>query len=313
MNVFEKFLYILQTDMETPIPYGWFHWLWIGLIFISIFLFFLLKNNKKEGKLKIVLGTYGIIAFVLELLKQVVWSFNFDAATNVVSWDYQWYAAPFQLCTTPLYVSLICLFLKDSKIRNSLLSYLSFCTFCASIMVMLLPDSCFTSDILVNIHTMWLHAGSLVVSFFLLITGYVKIKFPNFIQGFMVFLVFVGIAEALNIGIYNSGILGDETFDMFYISPYFSNSLPVFSSIKEVVPFGVYLFCYLLAMFLGGLIIFLVSKGISRAYQKHDELHNLLIKYIETFDMNFPLKKVKNNKEAVELLKETLKENRPYR
>lgn len=31
-------------------------------------------------------------------------------------------------------------------------------------MTIMLPESCFTSDILVNIHTMWLHCGSFVVS-----------------------------------------------------------------------------------------------------------------------------------------------------
>lgn len=31
MNSFEQFLTLLQTQMDRPLPYGWYHWLWIGL------------------------------------------------------------------------------------------------------------------------------------------------------------------------------------------------------------------------------------------------------------------------------------------
>ena len=29
MNIFEKVLYLLQGEMETPKPFGWFHLMWI--------------------------------------------------------------------------------------------------------------------------------------------------------------------------------------------------------------------------------------------------------------------------------------------
>ena len=169
MNLFEKILYFLQREMKTPTRFDWFHLLWIGLIIVSIIFIYFNRKKYNEKRLKIALGIYGIVALILELLKQLIWSFSFDPITNIVTWDYTWYSFPYQLCTTPIYVSIICLFLKDNKLRKSLLSYLSFFTILGGISTILLPDSCFVSDILVNIHTMWLHCGGFVISIYLLI------------------------------------------------------------------------------------------------------------------------------------------------
>lgn len=268
MNYFEKFLCFLQRlQMETPNAFGWFHIMWIVFIVIAIVLLYKYKKNT-EKELKVVLGVYGIIAFVLELLKQLMWAFNYDNATGLITWDYTWYAAPFQLCTTPIFVSLICLFLKKSKLRDSLLSYVAYVTILGSISTILIPDSCFVSDTLINVHTMWLHMGSFVVSIYLLMSEQVKVEFKLLKNALLVFLMFVFIALGLNIGIYNSGILNGETFNMFFISPYFISSLPVFDIIQENVPYVLFLIIYLIILMLGAIVIFGISKLVRYAYRK---------------------------------------------
>lgn len=276
MNIFEKVLYMLQGEMETPKPFGCFHLMWIFVVIASLVILYKKRNKYSEKQLKIVLGIYGIIAFVLELAKQLIWSFNYDPITNAITWDYQWYAAPFQFCTTPIFVCMICLFLKNNKLRNALLSYMAYATILGSIVTILLPDSCFVSDILVNIHTMWLHCGSLVVSIYLLVVGAVKVEKKNLKASIKVFLVFVLLAEALNVFVYNSGILNGETFNMFYISPYFITHLPVFKIIQENVPFAIYLFIYVLAISLGATIIYLIALPVKN--KKHNKFVKVLKK-----------------------------------
>ncbi len=269
MNILERFLYILQKEMERPVSYGWYHILWV-IISISFILFLYSRKDKNNEKtLKKILLIYGVTAFILELLKQLMWSFNYDAVTNIVTWDYNWYAAPFQLCSTPIYVSLICLFLKKSKLRDSLLSYMAYIIILGSLATFIYPEDVFVRDILINIHTMFLHCGSLVVSIYLLISKEVKVNFKSFFNGYKVFLVFAFIAELFNIVIYKSGILHGETFNMFYISPYFISSLPVFNIIQEKVPFIIFILLYLFAIFMGGLIIYGISKLlVRREYEK---------------------------------------------
>ena len=76
-------------------------------------------------------------------------------------------------------------------------------------------------------------------------SGAVKIDKQSFKLSFYVFLVFVLIAEVLNVGIYNSEVLNGENFNMFYISPYFTSALPVFDVIQQNVPFVIFLLIYI--------------------------------------------------------------------
>lgn len=255
MNFFESIIYALQKEMETPKPFGWFHLMWIGFIIISLFLLSKMKHNEK--RLRIILFIYGFIALVLEVLKQITWSFNYES--GVIIWDYQWYAAPFQLCTTPIFVSLGYLFIKNKNIKKALLSYMAFITILGSFLTVIIPTSCFVETILINIHTMWLHCGSLVVSIYLIMKNVVKLKRENLFNSFLVFIIFLIIAEALNIIIYNSGILNGETFDMFYISPYFISTLPVFDVIQQNVPFIMFLLIYIFSIFIGGTSVYYIS------------------------------------------------------
>lgn len=268
MNFFEKIVYWLQGEMERPNPYGWFHLMWIGFTILSLVVLYSRKKYYGEKQLKKVLFTYGFIAFILELTKQIIWSFNYDPITNIGTWDYQWYAAPFQLCTTPIFVALICAFLKKGNVRKSLLSYMAYITILGGLMTILIPDSCFVETIEVNIHTMWLHCGSFVVSVYLLMMGEVEVDLKNIKKASYVFLVFVFIAQLLNFGIYHSGLLNGEEFNMFYISPYFESSLPVYSFVQTKIPFFLFFLFYISTVILGGLIIYLLCHVIKIVIRK---------------------------------------------
>ncbi len=264
MNTFEEILYLLQGKMEEPQPWGWFHFMWLFLVAVASIILYINRKKYSEKQLKWVLGVYGIGALILEVIKQLIWSFNFDAATNIITWDYQWYAAPFQLCSTPIFVTVACLFLKTGKVRSALLAYVAYTTILGSIATMLIPTDCFTDFTEVNIHTMWLHCGSFVVSLYLLMTGAVKDNKSDLFGAFISFGAFATVANVMNIVLYNSGILNGETFDMFYISPYFISALPVFDKIQENVPYLIFLLTYVVVILGGTLLIFGLNKLVRR-------------------------------------------------
>ena len=261
MNLFERIILGLQSTMEEPQAFGWFHIMCILIMLAFIVFLYFRRNKYSEKELKRVLAIYGITALILEILKQITWSFNYE--NGVVSWSYLWYSAPFQLCSTPIYVSIICLFLKKGKLRTSLFSYLAYFTILGSLSVIFLPDSCLVETILVNIHTMFLHLGSFVVSIFLMMHE-VKPNIKNFINSYKVFLCFVLVALLLDIIIYNSGILNGDTFNMFYITPYFTSSLPVYDKIQSVLPYVLYLLFYIVSLGIGASIIALIHRLIAR-------------------------------------------------
>ena len=255
INMGRKILDILQTEIEAPLPYGVFHFSWCFVAIGLIILLFTIRNKHNEKRLKWILGIYAIPTLILEALKQLIWSVEYNVESSGFVWDFQWYAFPFQLCTTPLYICLIALFLKKCKLRDYLLSFMGYITILGSIATVVRPHDVFVSDLLIDIHTMYLHAGSLVVSVYLLMSREVEINLKGFFRAVVTFIAFCAIANIMNIAVYNSGILNGETFNMFYISPYFESSLPVFDVIYNAVPYLVFLAIYVVALSLGGFII----------------------------------------------------------
>lgn len=204
--------------MPRPLPYGLFHLAWVLAALLAVFL---LRKKDGEAYTERVFAIYGWIALALEALKQFSWSFSYDAAGLLV-FNYQWYAAPFQLCTTPAYVAVLYPFVRSARLRASLRAYLAYFTLLASISVALLPETIFTDEVLINVHTSFLHLGGLFLSLWLLVSGKVKYR-QDFWGGYRVFLCFTGIALLLNIAVYHLFDLkfSGAFFDMFYISPYF--------------------------------------------------------------------------------------------
>lgn len=272
MNVLPNILIFLQKEMVEPVAFGWFHWLCIGVMLLAIFLLYKIKDKHSEQQLKIILGVYGGTVLLLEVLKQISWTINFNADLSTFVLNYEWYAFPFQLCTTPMFVSIICLFLKKGKFRDCLFSYMAYITILGSIATILAPDSCFVSDILVNIHTMWLHLGSFVVSIYLLMSREVRINVQSWVKSIPVFLGFVATANTLNVVIYNLDILNGETFNMFYISPYFVSGLPVFNIIQQNTPYVVFFMTYILAIILGSYLIFQIARLFNWKQREHEQL-----------------------------------------
>jgi hypothetical protein len=267
-----KFLYdimtFLQKEMIEPMAFGWFHWLCILCMLSAIFFLYKIKNQHSEKQLKTILGIYGGVVLTLEALKQISWAVSFNHEMGIFVWDYEWYAFPFQLCTTPMFVSIFCVFLKKGKVRDFLLSYMAFTTILGSIATILMPDSCLVNDVLVNVHTMWLHLGSFVVSVYLLMSGEVKISKESWLQSVPIFLCFATLANALNIIVYNLDVLNGETFNMFYISPYFISDLPVFDKIQQNTPYIIFILSYIFVIIFGSFIILQISKLLSTIHNK---------------------------------------------
>lgn len=265
----ERLLLALQIDVNRPKPWGIFHIIALCITFAIIGYLYTRRNHHSEAQLKCVLGVYSIVTLILEIGKQFIWSFHYDSVSNLVTWDYPWYAAPFQFCTTPMYVCLLCLFLRKCKLRNALLSYVAYITILGSIAVMIIPTDCFCSDLLVNVHTTYLHFGSCVVSVYLLMSREVRTHRKALLTAIGTFLVFVGMAMAMNLIVYHADVLNGETFNMFYISPYFTSSLPVFSTIQPMVPYPVFFMMYIATLTLGGVVVYNIAKMIKYLSLRH--------------------------------------------
>lgn len=272
MNFFEKLTHFLDAEMAEPASFGLFHIVSVLLTFaVTLFLILKFRNCSDKTFRKIALF-FWIIMVLFEVYKQI--NFAFDYNDGAPTWAYEWYIFPFQFCSTPLYVLPFIAFMRDGKIRDVFISFMCYFSLLGGIAVMIYPGNVFIETIGINIQTMVHHGTQLALGIYFAVYSRRKIGKRFFKSAIPLLFIFIAIAFALNIGVYewmlSNGI--DEEFNMFYISPYFTAPLPIFSDISESAPYPIYLLLYIVALLLGGLVIFGLHKLIGATVRKIKEL-----------------------------------------
>lgn len=268
MEFLRKLLEIMDADMPVPQMYGWFHLMFFGLTILSAVLLSHFFKKSDEKFIKRLLVITSLISIVLEIYKQINYTFGYSGPT--ITADYQWYAFPFQFCSTPMYIGLVAGLIKKGKLHDALCSYLATFAVFAGFCVMLYPPQVFISTIGINIQTMICHGLMIVVGIYLLASGYVKTQNKTMIGAISVFAVCIIIACVMNEVALLTGLLERETFNMFYISPHCEPSLPVYSLVQQVVPFPWCLVIYITAFSVAAYIILLIAKLIKYFFAKQN-------------------------------------------
>ena len=264
-----NFLKILDTQMETPTCFGWFHILCLALsALLAVYLCVCRKNDTPDQVRKWILGI-SLLVMILEVYKQINYSFSY--ANGTVTYDFQWYAFPFQFCSTPMYVGLLAGLIKKGKIHDALCAYLATYAVFAGLCVMIYPGDVFISTIGINIQTMICHGTMLPIGAYLYATGHVKLQHKTILKAIPVFAVAVLLAVGMNEIANFSGLLERETFNMFYFSPYCDPSLPVYSIVQGIVPYPWSLIIYIAGFSAAAYIMLLGAMGISKLGRKSKE------------------------------------------
>ena len=258
----ENILRLMDTQMTKPELYGWFHIL--SLVLTAAATFLLCRFHKKLQPRKVVLIT-AIIVFILEIYKQINYSFSYE---NGICFDYQWYAFPFQFCSTPMYIGLLAGLTKRGKVHDAANAYLATYAVFAGVCVMFYPSTVFIGTVGINIQTVVCHGSMIAIGIYLLYCGYVKLEHKTILRAIPVFAVCVAIACFMNEIAYQTGLLETENFDMFFISPYGTPSLPVYSLVQGVVPFPWCLVLYIAGFSTAAYLMLLIGMGIKTLTKK---------------------------------------------
>lgn len=255
----EKLLQILDTDMTRPDPYGWFHLLSLALTALLIVLVCRAAKNADSKKVINAVFWTAVAVAVLEVYKQI--NYTFRVEDGVIVTDYQWYAFPWQFCSTPMYVGLLAGIVRKGKVHDCLCAYLATYAVFAGLAVMLYPVDIYISTIGINLQTTVCHCSMLVIGAYLFASGHVKLEHKTVLRAMPVFAATVGIAAILNELAVVVGIMPDETFNMFFISPHCEGTLPVYSLVQQVVPFPWCLVLYIAVFTLAAYLVLLIAMG----------------------------------------------------
>ena len=256
---------LLDTQIECPKPYGILHLsFFIISIIAGIWLCLAFKNpNERTVKKIILIITLSVIA--LEIYKQFNYTFTYsDGKINAA---YRWFIFPFQFCSMPMYVGLIAS-LSKKWLHKAATAFLATYSMFAGICVMIYPNDILTTTLGINIQSLICHGSMISIGIFLLGSGYVKHEHKTMLYAVPVFSTAVGIAMILNEVAVATKIIGDQTFNMFFINPHFPPSLPVYSIVQEYVPFPFCVIIYILAFSLASYVILLLAMAIGKIVSK---------------------------------------------
>lgn len=255
-----KILKFLKTEGPLIRPFGLFHI--TSLIIILFVTLFLLKKGRgtDEKKVRRIILIISVIALLFEIYKQVIYSVEFTE--KGIEWQYKWHIFPWQFCSTPIPAGLAAALIKNEKIHHAFVSYLASYSLLAGLLISLLPYSVYTNIIGINIQSAYCHGSMVTIGIFLLRSGYVNPDRKTFFPTFAVFLLGAVIALVLNEAAYIIGIPEGEVFDMYFISPYFPEDVPVLAPIRRLIPDPFFQLAYISVFTLAAyLIMKLASKG----------------------------------------------------
>jgi hypothetical protein len=254
-----QLLEFLNGQMNQPQMYGsfsesWFHYLSLLLVLLGSILAVTRMKGLNEKKLNHVLIIFSLILLTLEVYKQVIFTYQANGS-------YQWYAFPFQFCSTPMYVALVAGLIKNQSIKKALIAFLATFGLFAGLAVMLYPATVFVSTIGINIQTMVHHGGMMVLGIGLL-AHHVELKWKSLLKASFVFASLMGIAMILN-GMHNAWV-NEGTFNMFFINHRFENGIPVLMIFQPLVPHIIFLMIYLCGFTLLASFVFGIRYIIDR-------------------------------------------------
>jgi hypothetical protein len=262
MPVFVEILKFLQLTMERPTLYGLWHICSLILTVAACVCTVIFFRNASDKTMRRVLAVMWGIMVVFEMYKQIVYSFHVDG--DMITFDFQWYAFPYQFCSTPLFALPFLIFMKDGPVRNFFTVFVTGFVLFAGVAVMIYPGDVFISMIGINIQTMVHHGLQVVMGVMLVAYNRRRMTLPNLGGSIAVFASFAAVAIILNEIAYAvfaaNGI--DETFNMFFISRHYPCTLPILSSIYPAVPYPVFLLIYLAGFALVAALFFGIEKGI---------------------------------------------------
>lgn len=262
MNVLKLVLDFLQTNCTPPAIYGGFH---ITMLFIMVLFTVILcvagKNCSDKAFRNIMLVCW-IINLIGEIYAGLM--FSYSGSDGAITFDYAWYMFPFQFCSSPAYVLPFLVLLKRGRAYDGFLAFTATYSLFAGLAVMIYPGDVLIYILGVSIQTMLHHGMQVVLGIFVLVHERKRLSYRWFTRGIPVFSALVLIAMVLNIGVYNifQSLGMSDTFNMFYISPYFSCTLPVLSIIYPLVPYPVFLAIYVIGFTLVALLVFFIFKSV---------------------------------------------------
>lgn len=239
------------TFSTTPSPYGVIHWLILGGILAISVIFALAIRKADKQRLLGMLFVFGLCMLVAEAWKQIfVMRYVYRGTRSM--WFFPW-----QLCSMAMYCSALAPFLKR-KAQNAVLTFLCTFSMVGAVFALLFPEDMMRPQILLFCHSFLYHTV-------MLLEGLIAFRIlkrrgsVSFLPALVLFLCMAAVAEIINVVSHLIVRNVRNEANMFYITPFYPSTQPVFAVIAEHAGIAAEIVVYLVAIALAAFGLFLLE------------------------------------------------------
>ncbi|MBO4429336.1 MAG: YwaF family protein [Clostridia bacterium] len=250
--------------------YGWFFFLWIGIMVIECILLLPIAARRNKKTTDRVVLTYGLVMLAAEIYKQIFFT--------VETGEYPWNLFPWQFCSVPMFAAVVAPLLREGRVKDAIYKFLSFFGLIAGVMTIIIPEGFYWDYITISCHSFFWHTSIVVLGLYLIIANDYAKTIKNFFREWLaaaaVYMTTVCIALLLDEiwqFFLRDALSTELTFNMFYISPFYNSSLPVFRDVQPLIPYPVFLLFYIVSFCIGAAAMWFAAFGIGKIFGKRRE------------------------------------------
>lgn len=251
VDFLDKAIESTAWEMTPPPAYGAFH---LSFTFIGIALCVLaaykLRGLSERGH-KTVLFCAGTFLILTEIYKQLFYYFYMSNPEGANRYD--WWIFPFQLCSVPMYLCIIAVFLKPGAVQNGIYGFMTTYNLLGGLMAFIEPSGITHGYWTLTLHAYLWHMTLIFIGIYLIFSGRCAKTKKDFLHAAVTFVALCAVAFSINL-IFWDASGGD--INMFFVGPRVS-SLAVFKDIAANFGWYVSTALYIPAVTLGAFILFL--------------------------------------------------------
>lgn len=237
------FLQKTAWAMTVPRPYSCFHLLFcgVGIILVGFLVHILCKKCYKIPYVPFY--GCGLVLALGELYKQL---FLYQIINQGC---YDWWYFPMQLCSTPMYLCIILIFMhKYSPITRTICTYLQDFSLLGGIMALAEPSGLMQPYVTLTVHGLTWHLILIFIGLYCHRCGLAGKSWREYAKTLPLLAVFLAFASIINVATHGQA-------DMFYISPFYPVTQVFFYQVSLLVGTGAGIVFYIFSICLGGWII----------------------------------------------------------
>ena len=259
--ILEEIYRLLTYTTDPPVFLGKLH---ISVLLITLFgtVYSVKKyKNSLENDVRRFLFFLWITVAINEVYRSVV--FGLFLTDSGFVWDYNWGQFPLQLCSSQLYFLPFVVFLKEGKMRDAFMCFLSTWSLFGGLAVTIYPGNTLTGLVGINLQSMIHHSIQVIVGILLAYRNVGRMNKNTFIRALNLFFTYFSVAMIFNLSmhqvLFKRGM--DDVVNMFFLSPYFENVIPFLQRIREATSYNVMVLVYVAGFIAIALIIFTAEKA----------------------------------------------------